>query len=298
MNYILKSRQAYSTSEEFRDSFINSITPGVIERRNFIQWEAIISKKEKYSKFFDFFKQIESSTKAEFIQKLSDALMSADVAMNFIDLAFELLGHTGKNYVSNEDYIDFKVFSETERTEDQMLYISEVLYDLGLGNVISLEVEDYFTGVQVGLETHRRKNVGGTSFSLLMESKLKELVLSLRNKNIDVTLNKEEAILFSDGNTSKTVDFSLTFKDKKVGIEVNFYTSSGSKPTEIKRSYGHINNELNNVDTLLVWVTDGIGYLQMKRSLKEACDIHKNTYNFSMFKESFEDDVIEFLLSK
>lgn len=74
---------------------------------------------------------------------------------------------------------------------------------------------------------------------------------------------------------------------KTLGIEVNFYTAAGSKPTEIKRSYGHVDKELEKVDTALVWITDGVGYKEMKKSLKEAVDIHKNTYNLNMMKESF-----------
>lgn len=287
----------YNSSEEFRDSFLNSLTPGVIERKNFIQWDTISAKRERYEKFFGFFKQIDYSTRDEFTKQFADALMSADTAMEYVNLAFELLGHTGKNYVSNEDYIDFKVFSEAEKTEDLMLYVSEVLYDLGLNRINEFEIDDYFTGVQVGLETHRRKNVGGTAFSNLMETELNVLVSKLETKGLSISLKKEDKLFFTDMVTSKTVDFSLASGNKKIGIEVNFYTASGSKPTEIKRSYGHINNELDKVDTLLVWVTDGVGYMQMKKSLKEACDIHKNTYNYIMFKDSFEEDVIKFLKS-
>lgn len=298
MSYILKSRETYNSSEEFRDSFLNSLTPGVIERKNFIQWDTISAKREKYEKFFGFFKQIDCSSRDEFTKQFSDALMSADVAMDYVNLAFELLGHTGKTYVSNEDYIDFKVFSEAEKTEDLMLYVAEALYDLGLNRINGFEIDDYFTGVQVGLETHRRKNVGGTAFSDLMKLELNHLVSKLEAKGLSVNLKKEDKVFFTDLVTSKTVDFSLSSGKKKIGIEVNFYTASGSKPTEIKRSYGHINSELDKVNTLLVWVTDGVGYMQMKKSLKEACDIHKNTYNYAMFKENFEDDVIKFLKSE
>lgn len=297
MSYILKSRETYNSSEEFRDSFLNSLTPGVIERKNFIQWDTISAKRERHEKLFGFFKQIDCLARDEFTKQFADALMSADVAMDYVNLAFELLGHTGKNYVSNEDYIDFKVFSEAEKTEELMLYVAEVLYDLGLNRINEFEIDDYFTGVQVGLETHRRKNVGGTAFSNLMETELNTLVSKLEAKGLSVKFKKEDKVFFTDMLTSKTVDFSLASGNKKIGIEVNFYTASGSKPTEIKRSYGHINSELDKVDTLLVWVTDGVGYMQMKKSLKEACDIHKNTYNYTMFKDSFEDDVIKFLKS-
>ena len=44
---ILKSRQNFTTSEEFRDKFIETLTPGVIKRSDFIQWDTIFKKTEK-----------------------------------------------------------------------------------------------------------------------------------------------------------------------------------------------------------------------------------------------------------
>ncbi len=290
----LKSRQQYISSEDFRDKFLDTITPGVIKREDFIKWNTIFEKTKKYKPFFDFFRQIDLGNREKCIRQLADALMSADVAGDFIDAAFELLGHTGKNYVSSQDYIDFKAFSRVEKDEHQMLYISTVLVDLGICNILSLEIDDYFTGVQVGLETHRRKNVGGTAFSYAVNYELEKIVEKLNKAGYNVELKKEERIYYIDKITSKTLDFCLQYKDKIVGIEVNFYTASGSKPTEIKRSYGHVNKELEKVNASLVWITDGIGYMQMKKSLKEAIDIHKNTYNFNMMKQSLEEDIIDF----
>lgn len=292
---ILQSRNNYASSEDFRDKFLETVTPGVIKREDFIQWNTIFEKTKKYKKFFDFFRQIDFGNKEHYIKQIADALMSADVAIDFIDAAFELLGHTGKNYVSNQDYIDFKSFSEYEKDEHQMYYIAGVLVDLGLCNVLNLEIDDYFTGVQVGLETHRRKNVGGTAFSFVINNELESIIKKIKmDKGCDILLTKEEVIYYIDGKTSKTLDFCLKYKDKTLGVEVNFYTASGSKPTEIKRSYGHVNNELEKVGAALAWITDGIGYKEMKKSLKEAVDIHKNTYNLNMMKESFEQDIIIF----
>jgi hypothetical protein len=295
---ILKSRQNFTTSEEFRDKFIETLTPGVIKRSDFIQWDTIFKKTEKYNLLFDFFRQLSAKTKDEYIKQIADALMSSDKASDIINASFELLGHTGKTYVSNEDYIDFRSFEKLEKDEKGMLYISTLLVGLGICNILNLEIDDYFVGVQVGLETHRRKNVGGTAFSFIIFKELSEMVERLNSRGNDIKLTKEEDIYFSDGKTSKTLDYCLHCKNQTLGIEINFYTASGSKPTEIKRSYGHINKELEEVGATLVWITDGIGYKDMKNSLKEARDIHKNTYNFNMMKESFESDVVDYFKLK
>lgn len=293
---ILKSRQNYLSSDDFRNEFLETITPGVIKRADFIQWETIFKKTKKYNFFFDFFRQIHARSDEECITEISDGLMSADNASDIIDASFELLGHTGSTYVSNEDNINFKDFSSGVKDEKAMRYISTLLVRLGICNVLNLDIDDYFVGVQVGLETHRRKNVGGAAFISLVRSELGKLIQKINENGNRVILSEEETIYYSDGQTSKKVDFCLKCNEKKIGIEVNFYTSSGSKPTEIKRSYGLVNKELENVNTVLVWITDGIGYTEMKKSLKEARDIHKNIYNFNMMKKSFEADMIDFFI--
>ncbi len=174
---------ARCSSEDFRDRFLDSITPGVIKREDFIQWNTIFQKTKKYKPFFDFFRQINIGDKDENIRQIADALMSADNAMDFIDAAFELLGHTGKKYVSNQDYIDFKIFSELEKDEEKMFYIANILVDLGLCNILNLEIDDYFTGVQVGLETHRRKNIGGTAFSSIIREELVGVIRKIKLNN-------------------------------------------------------------------------------------------------------------------
>lgn len=295
---ILKSRRKYTSSEDFRDKFLETLTPGVISRKGFIQWDTIFNKTDKYQQFFDFFRQIKLGDEIDCIKQIADALMASDSPAVFINTGFELLGHTGKNYVSDEDYIDFKTFSKIEKNEQQMTYIATVLVDLGICNILKLEIDDYFTGVQVGLETHRRKNVGGTAFSVVVKKELSEMTERLKSKGYMVQLTWEEKIYFSDAVTSKNLDFCLRYKEKIIGIEINFYTSPGSKPTEIKRSYGHVNRELEKVNASLVWVTDGVGYKSMKKSLKEAVDIHKNTYNFNMMKDFFEEDIINFFESQ
>lgn len=295
---VLKSRENYISSEDFRDKFIETLTPGVIKRADFIQWDTIFLKTKKYDLLFEFFKQINAKTREEYITQIADALMSADNAADFIDAAFELLGHTGKTYVSDEDNVNFKTFGEVEKDETTMQYIAALLVDLGICNILNLKIEDYFIGVQVGLETHRRKNVGGTAFSLIINDELSKMVDRLKSKGYEIRLTREEKIFFSDKKTSKSVDFCLVYEEQILGIEINFYTASGSKPTEIKRSYGHINRELEEVGVTLAWITDGIGYEDMKKSLKEARDIHKNTYNFHMMKESFEADVMDFFKLK
>lgn len=303
---ILKSRQNYKSSEDFRDNFLETITPGIIPRNNFISWKQIDEKFDIYQPGILFYSQLGQTTRTdeEFDEYLVEGLLSSDNPAFLVKTGFELLGHTGDIYVSSEDYLKLSTLNkkiDSENEEDRALVSSfaTVLSDLGLRSVTkNITLENYFIGVQVGLESNRRKNVGGEAFKQAVRVELELIVSKLNISGITCTLKEEDKILYKDGVTSKKVDFSIRFKDNVLGIEINFYTASGSKPTEIKRSYGLVNNELDNVGVALVWITDGAGYFDMKNSLKEARDIHKNTYNFKMMKESFEQDIIDFFKLK
>lgn len=193
--------------------------------------------------------------------------------------------------------MQFQVF-KNGISQEEAKRVAKLLFDLGLKNIVETELADYFLGVQVGLETNRRKNTGGDAFGVYVKQALEKIQANLKKTGYKIEIEEENQIFYKNKTAFKKVDFGILYNRKQViGVEVNFYTVSGSKPTEIKRSYGQVNQELAKVGCELVWVTDGIGYDDMKKSLKEAFDIHKNTYNFKMMEENLENDILDFLKS-
>ncbi|MDD4695796.1 MAG: DpnII family type II restriction endonuclease [Patescibacteria group bacterium] len=296
---MLTSRKQFKSSEEFRDQFLKTLTPGIIPRKNFIDWAQIDNKFDKYEPVFEFYRELGrlSRTEEEFYEEYLLGVLSSDNPKFLIETGFQLLGHTNNVYVSNQDYlklssIDDYINSKNKKDTGLIESFIETLCDLGLRSVVKLQLlENYFIGVQVGLETNRRKNIGGEAFKQVLKIELETIIKKIGLAGFNFALKEEDKILYSDNKTSKRVDFSIKYKEKIIGIEANFYTVSGSKPTEIKRSYGQVNKELQKMGVELVWITDGAGYFDMKNSLKEARDIHKNIYNLKMLKKDFETDL-------
>lgn len=283
-------------SEDFIKEFCDTLMPGVIPRANFIQWSTIEKKLEAYSDAVDFFAGIQGIKGPKLLQELSDCLQSADQPVEMLKCAFELLGHTGNEFVSIEDFINVKRLAESIKTDGETasMKAAQILYDLGLAKVLESEdLKSVFLGVQVGLETHRRKNVGGTAFNAMVENFLNQMVGELSHSGLNFKIKREHVIFFKDRKTSKRVDFGLISEGKPpVGIEVNFYTGTGSKPTEIKRSYSDVNRHLAEVGADLVWITDGNGYHRMRKSLREAFEAHPNTYNLAMATKYLKGDLL------
>ena len=150
---------------------------------------------------------------------------------------------------------------------------------------------DLFFGVQIGLETHRRKNIGGEFFSKEVEGLLKKIAANLSKLGRRINVGKEETISYGTG-LSKRVDFTLKENDKVLfGVEVNFYTVTGSKPSDIKRSYGEVLRGLQGLGIGFIWVTDGKGYRKMKKSLQTAFNIIHNIYNLKQAEKFLESDI-------
>ncbi len=297
---MLKSRNV--SSEAFFDEFMKTLKPGIIKRKNFIDWHAINEKYKKYKEPIEFYLTL--STKRNSLEtEFRDSLLSADNPFEIIDCGFQLLGHTQKDFVSFDDNVNIESISKNIQNGDQESaeYVVKLFADLGMKNVLTFEkVSDYFFGIQLGLETHKRKNVGGDAFKVYVEEELKKIISKLNSKGHNLRLVPEQRIEYATvGNKtaqSKTVDFAIFDEDiLKVGIEINFYTNTGSKPTEIKRSYGEVNRKLSSLGIVLVWITDGFGYTKMQKSLKDAFEIHPNIYNFEILKKYFETDLIDFL---
>jgi hypothetical protein len=247
----------------------------------------------------EFYSQIQAfrTDEVRLIRELTDSYLSNDNPLNFLIGALHLLGHTSIELVTLQDDLNIADLSQGMLQGDEILAKSfvEALVELGFGNVLNRgELSDVLFGVYVGLETHRRKNLGGSAFIAVLRPIIANIVNQLIADGNEVEFVEEKAIQFGD--LSKTVDFLILHnRQPRFAIEANFYTTSGSKPTEIKRSYSNIRQEFESVGVHLIWVTDGKGYRSMRRSLRDAFTIHPNTYNLRQFEQDFASDLISVL---
>ncbi|MBU3924000.1 MAG: type II restriction endonuclease [Nanoarchaeota archaeon] len=291
---MLKSREI--KREDFVEEFLNSIIPGMIKRDDFINWQRIRDELNLTKMEVDFVQDLINQDNP--YTYLRDSLLSSDVPGKIISICFRLLAHTPDNFITWEDKINLKKLALNIDDEEEMNKFLDALKGVGFDNVIqSKNLNEFYKGILIGLETHKRKNSGGSAYVDFVRNKLKLIVNNLNKKNFNLRLVEEENIPYGgDSRQAKRVDFAILRNGKIIiGIEVNFYTNTGSKPTEIKRSYGEVNRKLNSNGIELIWLTDGFGYTIMKKSLGDAFEIHPNTYNSRMMEMFLEDDLENFL---
>ena len=290
------SRQKY-TKESFLEEFFKTLTPWLIKRDEFINWNRIFNSLKKKEWFLSDLQNYNLKDIDILKTQIEETILSLDEPQKFIQDIFILLWNTRNFFVSDQDNVIFKEYSENIKNWNENLAkkLAEIIVEVWFKNVLEREkIEDYFVWLLVWFESDKRKNKWWKEFINYLRPLLEEIVNNIEN----LELIEEYKIDYEWENTtqSKKVDFAI-LKEWKciVWIEINFYTNSGSKPTEIKRSYWEVNRKLNEKWIELMWITDWFGYNMMKKSLWDAFEIHKNTYNYKMVKKYFEKDLIEFI---
>ncbi len=280
--------------EQFVQEFLRTLQPGLIPRQDFIKWDAVQHVLESSKDALGYFATLQDIPKAQLLEQVRDGLLSADDPYAILKAAFGILGHTPDVYVSDQDQISIKkatrlIAEGDTRTAEQC---ARIIIEIGFPRILARsEVADVFLGVRIGLECNRRKNVGGGLFADAVGIRLHAVASKIKKDYAGIRLEKELRIGYGDA-LSKRVDYALLQGSRPViGFEINFYTTTGSKPTEIKRSYGNVTKGLASAGVELVWVTDGAGYNKMKRSLGDAFTILPNVYNLHMVEEYLEDDL-------
>ena len=161
--------------------------------------------------------------------------------------------------------------------------VLEFLNNTGLAEVFRTQkinnLVDYVFGVETGLDSNARKNRSGHVMENVVSDILTKNGISYRKEIYSREWPELSAAL---GNDEKRFDFVVETPQTVFLIEVNFYSSGGSKLNEIARSYSDIAPKINALKGFeFVWITDGVGWNSAKNKLQEAFNIIPNIYNLT-----------------
>ncbi|MFA5543498.1 MAG: DpnII family type II restriction endonuclease, partial [Bacilli bacterium] len=162
----------------------------------------------------------------------------------------------------------------------------------GLFNLLEYHIinnlEDYVTGVEVGLDSNARKNRTGTTMENLVEDYLVEegfkkgvsYFPQMKATDIHKFFGIDVTGLVEKKKAEKKFDFVVKTKNQVIAIEVNFYSGGGSKLNETARSYKTIAEESKSIEGFtFVWITDGKGWKNARRNLEETFTAHPYVFN-------------------
>lgn len=168
--------------------------------------------------------------------------------------------------------------------------VIEYLENTGLADIFKnrqiKDLVDYVFGIETGLDTNARKNRSGH----VMENRVAKIFadngIRFEQEVYSSAWDELKSVL---GDDEKRFDFVIKTAAKTYLIEVNFYSSGGSKLNEVARSYSEIAPKVNSVHGFeFVWITDGIGWKSAKNKLQEAYSIIPSIYNLTNIKYFIE----------
>lgn len=157
---------------------------------------------------------------------------------------------------------------------------------------------DYVFGIEVGMDTHARKNRAGSAMEDIVEEFIKDLCI---RRNLEyICQASEKKIQEKWGNDvaydrkgGRIADFAIKTDNFLYIIEANYYGTSGSKPDAISRSYQTDDNNNTKLGRKFIWITDGMGWIPSKGALKVAFNELDYMLNIEMLKKDILNNIIE-----
>ncbi|WP_294920460.1 type II restriction endonuclease [uncultured Prevotella sp.] len=165
--------------------------------------------------------------------------------------------------------------------------VIEFLDNTGLSDIFKSrrigDLVDYVFGIETGLDTNARKNRSGHVMEGSVANIFEKNGIEFRQEVYSSEWPEITKVL---GDDKKRFDFVVKNNTKTFLIEVNFYSSGGSKLNEVARSYSDIAPKINSVPGFeFVWITDGIGWKSARNKLQEAFSIIPSIYNLTNIEE-------------
>lgn len=285
------------------DEICRALTDTLIETNYtydfFVNWDKVSSNRDASKYEIALLKSLKNSPKPiddfrelltrypEVVKVIPILLACRDGLLKVIDsieagLRYETFNFSKKNYDSEE----------IER-------IVTFADNTGLLNMLCQmdSASDYLLGVEVGLDTNARKNRSGVFLEKMVTETLKEL--SGRHPSLTVIEQKNFGYVANTFNipippalTDRKFDYAVIHHGKAANIEVNFYSGTGSKPSEIVSSYSDRNRLLITAGWKFVWLTDGTGWKKMQSPLRVGIENIGYVINADLLRKGILEKIL------
>lgn len=156
---------------------------------------------------------------------------------------------------------------------------------------------DYLLGVEVGLDTNARKNRSG----LFLERMVTETFKGLSAQNPGLVFVEQKTFGYIEAEykikipptlRDRKFDYAVIYKGIATNIEVNFYSGTGSKPSEIVSSYINRAEVLSSAGWKFVWLTDGMGWKKMQRPFHIGVENIEYVINANLLRNNILEKIL------
>lgn len=278
---IYKKYLKLNTPSDIVDEFINTLIDTNRGYNFFVDWDKIKSNVEKYKIELNILNSLIGSKNFEkelynLIFKYPEIVPVIPILIAVRELEFKVMNDFS---APHSDVIEYD-FRKKKRSEEEIKKIVDFCVKTGIKymfeNITTKSLQDYLSGVEVGMDTNARKNRSGDAMELALKPFFNKLEKD-NNRKYQILFQKKFEYLKSKGiQVSKDIgdrkaDF-IVLKNLKtvINIEVNFYSGTGSKPQEIVDSYITRQSDLAKNGFKFIWITDGHGWAGQKNQIQKG----------------------------
>lgn len=265
----------------------------------FVNWDKATKNRDCFKYEVALLKSLKNSTNP--VDDLRNLLTKYPEVIKVIPILLACRDGIIKVLNSIETGLQYKSFDFSKRNYDLIEIDSIVHFTKNTGLLPMLcqmdSAIDYLLGVEVGLDTNARKNRSGLFLEKMVTETLAEL--STRNPNLFFVAQKSFVYIENKYNIKiptslrdRKFDYVVINNGKATNIEVNFYSGTGSKPSEIVSSYSDRNRELTSAGWNFVWLTDGQGWKKMKNPLRVGVENIDYVINASLLRRNLLEKII------
>lgn len=275
----------FDSFEEYYDTFFATLKETNKKHDYFVDWEKVKQKAEKFENEISLMNVLAKTDEEEREEKLREILTEYPDTIQVIPLILAIRDND-VDVLDEEKLEPIHVDFDSSNIElDKIVTFCEKSGVLDLFSRID-DLYDYIFGVEVGLDTNARKNRSGKSFESIVETVLERELSDMPG----VTYTSQSILKLK---RRKYADFVILKDDEPViGIEVNFYNTTGSKPSEVARSYIKLEQRLveeeGKVDAL-IWITDGPAWRKMEEPISSAMRGMDYVLNLEMAESKIRD---------
>jgi len=285
------------------DELLNLLCETAIETNHtyefFVNWNKVIENRDAIKYELALLGSLRNSTDP--VQALRDLLTKYPEVVKVIPILLAVRDGIIKTLDSLEPDINYKIFNfeKGQHSSADINQIVEFTQKTSLLNQLT-EMEsatDYMLGIEVGLDSNARKNRSGQ----FLESVISEILQKLVKEHPDIKCVEQKKFQYikdiyniatPDSLRDKKFDTVLLHQSKNINIEVNFYSGTGSKPSEIVNSYINRAQVLKAANWDFVWLTDGDGWKHMQNPFRIGIENIPYVINTWMLKKGILEKII------
>lgn len=292
------------TEDEVFNFLIQNLKPSNISWSYFVNWKKVLKNVKEIELALNNFNYLIG--KDNFDEEFVFLIKNNPSLVRFIPALvvrngdrneqFKILIDYKNNKLVYEDY-DFtkKVITDGD-IKKYLTFVKETgLKDLIVNKKIK-NLVDYMVGVEAGLDSNGRKNRGGEIMEKIVEIFIKDLcnkkgIKYLKQANSE-KIKKEFGYDVPADKSSRRYDFVIDNNRELFIIESNFYGGGGSKLKSTAGEYRNLFDVLNG-KYKFIWITDGYGWRDTVRPLRETFDHNDYLFNLAML----ENGILEHITS-